>query len=105
MAVSSLITFDGFRAIYPRATNKQLVWCSRIGICVWAVVMGVSQTVVYKANIPVYLTGAPPSASLGTSAAVSSVFPTCLLGSVQAPQASWGQLSLIWVGFVLSYLV
>ena len=63
MAVSSLITFDGFRAIYPRATNRQLVWCSRIGICIWAVVMGVSQTVVYKANIPVYLTGAA-SASL-----------------------------------------
>lgn len=42
-----------------QASNRELVLCSRIGICAWAVIMGVAQTVVYKANIPVYLTGAP----------------------------------------------
>ena len=36
--------------VHMQATNKELVIVSRIGVVFWAIVMGVAQTVVYKAK-------------------------------------------------------
>lgn len=41
IAVSSLISYDIYREyINPRATGKQMLLCSRISVCIFAVCMG-----------------------------------------------------------------
>eukprot|EP00891_Asterochloris_glomerata_P002745 jgi/Astpho2/2745/Aster-00924 len=54
VAVSSLFTFDVYRPyISPKASGEKLVWISRCGVGVWAIVMGLAMTVVQAAHINV----------------------------------------------------
>ncbi|DBB03406.1 TPA: hypothetical protein ACH3X3_010770 [Trebouxia sp. C0006] len=52
IAVSSLISYDIYREyINPRATGKQMLLCSRISVCIFAVCMGVIAIIFSVANV------------------------------------------------------
>ncbi|BDA49838.1 Urea-proton symporter DUR3 [Coccomyxa sp. Obi] len=91
VAVSSLFTFDVYRRyIKPQATGGQLVVVSRVGVCVWAIVMGAAMCIAQAAGINVnwlitiigvFVGGAvPPLAALLTWRGCTA--PAAMLGAV-----------------------
>ncbi|KAJ7785237.1 solute symporter family transporter, partial [Mycena maculata] len=91
VAVSSILTYDVYKRYFnPRATDKQILWVSHIGVICFGIFMGILGVIFHEIGI---------SLSWLCTFASSGVFPVGL--AIRSKHANkYGCLAGVWIGFI-----